>query len=325
MSTIYVSIASYRDRFLQSTIDSLFANASNPDDISVGCFVQIIPDGNDQLLCLVTDDYGGRVKQRVQIAGSVFSVTECRNNAYEWITKEHRYFLQCDAHTRFDPGWDDHLVNCMSKSKSTKTLLSTYCGGWTIGSDGCEKYQYPPVGPTESFNYATYCTDYTIAAFASTGELVCSLETRPVVGEINESWHLSGGFVFGDSEYPLSHPQNEHIVFWGEELWNSLVAFTNGWNVYAPAYVPIRHLYPDSMGPELNEEIYGSRDGAPRIWRDFTETWIPAKDRSGEKIIRAILYGDPDLPLGKDRTLAELSDLFGCDITSLMERLRMTK
>lgn len=42
MNKIYVSIASYRDPYLQSTIDSLFLEADNPENITVGCFIHAL-------------------------------------------------------------------------------------------------------------------------------------------------------------------------------------------------------------------------------------------------------------------------------------------
>lgn len=314
---IFVSIASYRDQFLQSTIDSLFANASFPENIRVGCFVQIIPNTADEQTCLVTNDWGGRVSHKIAHAGGIFSVTKCRNMASDGISADDDYFLQVDSHTRFMPEWDRQLVGMFCQLQNPKSLLSAYLDIWTIDDSGCERYEQDG---EHTYKFATYCREFSVRAFMGTQEIVCDLERRESNQMLEKTWHLCGHFIFGPAEYPRLHPQNEKITFWGEELWNSLVAFTNGWDVYTPSAIPLLHLYP-IKNKEINIAVYG-REKPPRIWEDFNEGWVVSKNESTRLLLSAVIDGHEDFPLGKEKSLDDLFPIHGCDIRKICSQFR---
>ena len=64
MEKIYVSLASYRDPYLESTIDSLFKEADNPDNILVGCFIHALE--NELETSKLKRTYDNKVKYKIE-------------------------------------------------------------------------------------------------------------------------------------------------------------------------------------------------------------------------------------------------------------------
>ena len=108
MKKIYVSLASYRDPYLQSTIDSLFCEADYPKNIMVGCFIHALE--HEIKSSELERTYDGKVQYDLELAGKMFSVTACRNRCLKWLDDTYDYILQIDSHSRFDQGWDTRLI-----------------------------------------------------------------------------------------------------------------------------------------------------------------------------------------------------------------------
>jgi hypothetical protein len=101
MDSIYVAIPSFKDEYLQSTIDDLFYRAKYPNDITIGCFIQIDENSNDNNV-LISNDYDGKVLFEYETIGKVLTIPGARLKSYQWLNEKHKYFLQLDAHSRFD-------------------------------------------------------------------------------------------------------------------------------------------------------------------------------------------------------------------------------
>jgi hypothetical protein len=308
---VYLSIASYRDPLLQSTIDSAFSNARFPEDLEVGCFIQIKEDDPDSVQHQITDTHQNRVHYEVAAAGKIFSVTYCRNRANTWLKPSHKYVLQVDSHTRFEKDWDQKLIEEQKNLSSKKVLLSSYLLGWVPLEGGIEFSQ--PHTP-EHYSIATYNNKDAKNFFFDSYELVPNLKggsrsSRSAV----KSWYTCGHFLFGPADYFLQVQQPDWILFWGEELYHSLVAFTHGWDVYAPYSMPLRHMFPQDVPHlELN-----------KIWKDFPDEWHGRRIDSTDKVIDAIIdkITGPDY-LGTDRSLDELYGYLGYDLGELFESWR---
>lgn len=308
---VYLSIASYRDPLLQSTIDSAFLNARFPEALEAGCFIQIKQDEQASVKYQVTNNYSGRVHYKVATAGEIFSVTYCRNKANSWLKPQHSYVLQIDSHTRFEKDWDQKLIEEQQNLFSKKTLLSSYLPGWTPSVGGVDFLQdHNP----SYYSTAHYSNEVAKRSFFNTYELVPKLEgsPRPTKTAI-KSWYTCGHFLFGPASYFLEVSQPDWILFWGEELYHSLMAFTHGWDVYSPYNMPLRHMFPQDVPHlELN-----------KIWKDFPVEWHSRKADSTDKVIDAIINRTigPNY-LGASRPLDCLYDYLGYDLGKLLESWR---
>lgn len=117
MSSIFVSIASCKELFLVQTIKSAMSNASNPELIFFGVCNMVV-DQEDFLddpvfklpnVNVVETKHGGPLGTGI---GRMLSSL--------MADKDHKYFLQVDAHTIFVKGWDDIL------KKQYEELLEIY-------------------------------------------------------------------------------------------------------------------------------------------------------------------------------------------------------
>jgi len=308
---VYLSIASYRDPLLQSTIDSAFSNARFPENLEVGCFIQVKENDPTSPEHRVTNTYSGRVHYELAPAGKIFSVTHCRNKANSWLKPHHDYVLQVDSHTRFEQNWDQKLIEEQKNLSSEKGLLSCYLPGWTPTFESGDLLQ--PHDP-KNYNVANYNNKFAKKIFFNTYELVPKLKGNfRTLESAVKSWHTCGHFLFGPADYFLSVNQPDWILFWGEELYHSLIAFTHGWDVYIPYSLPLRHMFPQDV-PELELN---------KIWKDFPVEWHSRRIDSTDRVIDAVIYKTvgPNY-LGTDRCLDELYGYLGYDLGQLFESWR---
>jgi len=308
---VYLSIASYRDPLLQSTIDSAYATAKHPEKLEVGCFIQVLPSDLSVVNQIVSNDYNGRVKSEVILSGDVFSVTECRNRANKWLSKKHQYLLQIDSHSRFLPNWDETLIREQVELNNSKVLFSSSLPGWQPRKNDVDFMQPYNSGYAST---VTFNDERAKKTFFNTYELVPSLVgTNRTVGDYIKSWYTCGHFVFGPVEYFLSIKQPNWILFWGEELFHSLMAFTHGWHVFVPPSLPIRHMFPQDVDEsKLN-----------KLWKDFPDRWNLEKNPSTDRVIDAIVnkrIGEGYL--GNVRPLDELYEFLGYNLGEVVEGWR---
>lgn len=302
---IYVSLASYRDPYLQSTIDSLFCEADRPENIRVGCFIHHLPDEVDALTLQRT--YDDKVKYAMEPAGTLFSVTECRNRSLAWLDDSYDYVLQIDAHTRFDAGWDTQLIDLIESIEDKKPILSAALSIFDILPDGTEVKTYLKSAKSFYLN-----NDDARRAFlraydlAPNGIILPLIEGKPYA----LGWYMTGHFMFAPAEYFKTIKQPDWVVFWGEEIINGVRAFTAGWNVYVPEDIPLYHLYSQVIK-------------RPRLWEDFPDGFYSRREKTTDKIID-ILTGKDIQPedLFYERSLDELWERVGHNLGTLFEGWR---
>jgi hypothetical protein len=305
MVKIYVSLASYRDPYLQSTIDSLFCEADNPDNITVGCFMHVLE--KDFAGSGLERTYDDKVKYEIEVAGKLFSVTECRNRSLKWLDDTYDYILQIDSHSRFDQGWDTRLIEMLKETSDDRAVLSGALPVFDILEDGEEvksKQPYPV-----SFEMHTSSTMEWILRSYDLSPRGVVLEREPGKNYAKH-WYLTGHFIFSKAEYFKSVPQPDWVLFWGEEVLNGARTFTAGWNVYIPINIPVYHLYSD-------------RIKRPRLNDDFPSEYFPRRDFTTNRIIdilsrKEIRYGD----LFDKRSLDEFYDFVGHDLGQLYDGWR---
>jgi glycosyltransferase involved in cell wall biosynthesis len=326
---IYISIAAYRDPILQSTIDHAFKTADSPKDIRVGCYITVLKD-KDESAYLVTNTHGGKVTFSVEYAGEWFGVCKARNLANQWVTKEDDYVLQIDSHMRFEPGWDSWLISQHKQTNNPKAIIAGYPKPWWPRKTKEDVYTLQEgsyyLNPHENLRFieqSTYIHPGAKEEFFKSYELkpVHQHQPKKNIG-IDRGWYMSGCFFFAPSEYILSVKQPEWILFWGEEVYNSMRAFTHGWNVYIPIRIPIHHLFPgyDTKGPGAAESpsLFMNKPSA-----DFSEIWNIEKPLSTDRCIDAIRDATigPE-HFGEERSISELYEYLGYDLSEMFPQWR---
>ena len=253
MNNIFVSIASYRDDICVDTINSLYTNAKNPENIFVG----ICQQNNDaiDLDCinnskLIIDK---KLVSNIRIIripyydakGPVYARYLCSS----LIDKNNeKYYLQIDSHSIFINNWDDICISMINEIKSlglsAKPVISYYPKDFIVINNKNEKDNYVPIIYDVEFNKDKQILSLKQAIYTDTK------------GSYIKTPFVTAGMFFCESyflnEMPFD-PTLDHL-FTGEEILNSIKFYTNGWDVFAPKINIIFHEYLRNNKPKYWNE-----------------------------------------------------------------------
>jgi len=266
---IYVAIASYRDSLLVSTIESLYKNASSPENITVGCFIQSY-EVDRAVETPIKHHLGDNVYYQVVNPGEIFSITQCRNNALQFLSEEHTYVLQVDSHTRFHKDWDSVLLNYI-KDLPLKSAISTYLPSW-VPMPGGEEVVNVNNGFFEP-NFTEMSRDALINNKSIVPE---NITVKSDSNFLYKSWYLAAHCIFAKKELFKYINQQDWVMFWGEEFINSLTAASEGWDVYLPYNPPLSHMYPQHV------ESYMTLN---KVFKDFPDEWFKKSATTTQTIL----------------------------------------
>ena len=229
--SIFISIASYRDRELIPTVMDCIHNAANKDNLFFGIHWQ-----RDEFESI--DD----------ILSFNINVEECdwrdskgacwaRHNIQKNLYDGQAYYLQLDSHHRFLKDWDLELFELYNEAKkqSEKPLIGTY------GTTYFPNKNLPLKNEPYRIN--------TFASFGSDGDII----SRPVFiknhielakeRKLIKARLLSGHFIFGSAQFIDDCMYDPNFYFRGEELSLSARAYTHGYDFYHPTKTIIWHEY----------------------------------------------------------------------------------
>lgn len=284
MKTIYVSIASYRDKMCLPTLQSLFKNAKLPQRVFIGICEQ--NDVDD------TPCFDEKYKNNVKVIK--LSHKDAKGPAYarylcSQLYNDQDYYFQIDSHCLFVKDWDSKLIDMIEmlieQNISKKPLLSTYPREY-------EDYTREPSDNSE----ITMIT----RAFINSDNIVsfygADFVSPPEIPE--KSYFIAAGFLFAPAAFIKQVPFDPFLdnLFVGEEILLTMRAFTHGWDVFTPNKNIMYHLYTRSDQPKFWDDNYKQPTEAQmkvRMLTNINENFTPVS-RSLE------LYG-----LGKDRTKEE--------------------
>jgi len=275
---IYVQIPAYRDSELGATLQDLFQSVSDPAAIRVAVLWQradheTLP---DELRCnpsleLIETDYR-------QSRGCNWARTGLQER---WHGEA--YTLLLDSHHRFVPQWDLKLIDAYEQLKAEgvrKPLLTAYLPPYLPGDLPSSRSRDP----------------LEIRACGRESGLLVYLRAFPV-----KRWRLLAGsvparfsslhFVFTQGAFNEEVKHDPEVYFFGDEVVLALRAFTCGYDLYHPDFVPGWHLY----------ERTGTR--IPH-WENRDDEGVDLHERSSRRI-RDIYLGLADELMGNARSISE--------------------
>ena len=249
--SIFVSIASYRDKECSTTLRSLYQNAAHPAKVFVGIVQQnkqgdseceigrkrLYTQGNVRILRLNDDDAKGPCYARYLASG-----------LYQGET----YYFQIDSHTLFEKGWDVKLIKMM-KNLPAKGVISHYPVPWDKRESMMSVPTFTHVRRYESIY--TFQSEYADNA---------------------EHFGIAGGMMFAPGEIirDVYFDPGLEYVFHGEEMLYSARLYTYGYNFYSPTMNVVYHYYTRNDepkvwdNPEKNKEILESMGKIHKRMRD---------------------------------------------------------
>ncbi|KAL3925354.1 MAG: hypothetical protein SGILL_000463 [Bacillariaceae sp.] len=271
--TIFVALASYRDPECYYTVESIFARAKFPDRIRVG-----IVDQRYQSNVNITDKENADPSCRpptIQSCKEYPSQTLCRfKDRIDWIEypaqlmsgpifarhlafrmyRGEFFLLQVDSHVRFVANWDDDIVSQWASLENEMAVISTYMNDISNSIDP-ETHQ----------------------SLRQSRAMMCSLEyewkgdpkehirfniqptNRPKISD-TPMLHpfFAAGFSFARGHFAIQVPYDQYLpfVFQGEEILQSIRAFTYGYDFYAPLRSVAYHIYAMKDNAEKRNNLH---------------------------------------------------------------------
>lgn len=299
MSTIYVSIASYCDPLLKSTIEDALDNARYPDSLRFGVVEQS------------KTSYTSRLTEKARKQVRLLTTDPAESRGVCWarslvmaMYEDEDWFFQVDAHTIFDKHWDACLVSSWvdCSKQSAKPYISGFPHAYEITNGEAIKRVY-----TENIVVNVVSNDAEFPASVIDVPFVPTFveEDTPVKG-----FHLAAGCVFAPGNFVYEVPYDPSMYFHGEESLWALRAYTHGWDVFHVPKVPVYHYY--DTGPEI--EVKRVRHWADEEDEKRNTRWWDFNNRAEKRMVGILegknfgVYG-----LGTARTLEDYAEFCGID------------
>lgn len=303
METIFVSVASYRDKLCSQTLKSIFDYAKYPERIFVGICQQ---NKENDPECI---DPNFKYYKNVRIMrldyqeayGPTFARYLCST-----LYQNETFFLQIDSHTLFVKDWDVkciQMIESLEKSPSIlnkKVLLSHYPPQMKYHSD--EKQYSMVTHMVECFFNESGMISFKGAKWKRPGPLP------------RRNAFIAAGFIFCRGQWLKDVPFDPHLknLFVGEEILLSARSYTSGWDVYTPNQNVVFHAY--------------TRIDEPKFWNDnsYDDSEVKQKVKiilELERNLQNLKDGDIQKSIekyncGKIRSLNDFYNFIGVDVKS---------
>lgn len=289
--SIFVSIASFRDRELSSTVNSLLSNADSPEEIFLGIVSQ---DLKEKHLDFTHIKNCKQINLHVKDARGAGYARKLAMDLYD----NQDYFFQIDSHMRFAKHWDSKLKNMLllaqNDAQTEKIILSQFPAPYFIGSDN--KEHYPKNDP-----YLWDRPSWTKPFNTHKGVWAGLRQDMDDFSKPHKSQTVLAGYIFAPGNIVKEVPYDDRISFMGEELCFALRAYTRFWEIYAPNEMLVWHFY--------------KRVDDPKIWKGSGfNKWMKIEKESSE-IQRKVLLGleKGDYGIGDKKRYFEYQDSIGID------------
>jgi len=257
--SIYVSIASYEDPFLERTVKSAIDNALYPENLYFGIAVQNekikIPDfsfiktENLSLLNLNAKNRPGVVRIRYILRK---------------LMRNQDYFLQIDSHMFFEKNWDINLIKKFNELKQItgkdKVIISKFLTRH-IGKENEEEKN-----SVTSF-YINNNSGYNFLGIGSEQREISKFKNIEIIGDFAKTQYITGQFIFSDNTFITDGSFDSYSDFFTEEYVDSIFSYIRGYDTYAI----LGYNYLSHNNEEYNELVYGSKNFSDKTFKVLSE------------------------------------------------------
>ena len=298
--TIFISIASYRDKELVPTIKDCLKQAQYPDRLRFTiCWQHSKEDKWDNL-----DEFKNDRRFNIIDIDYQDSRGACwaRHHIQKFYNNE-TYSLQLDSHHRFIKNWDEECIKMYKlaiKQGYPKPLLTTYIGSY-----------FPEKDPKDREEGVWYLCFDRIAPEGPLHTKPHTLEEWETLEGPVPNRFFSGHFAFTDGKFQETVLYDPGLYFHGEEITMAVRAYTHGYDLLCPHKPLAYHYY--------------ERNDSQKHWADHD---FDLRDKVSFSRVRTLLgVGKPKCrpcvlkqlepyALGKERTIVEYEQYAGIDFTT---------
>lgn len=303
--SIFISIASYQDPLLVSTIFSAYDNAENKNDL-----IFSICDQSDNGIQVNEIAFSDQI--HYDHVDPVFAKGPCwaRHRAQSFFNEED-FFLQVDSHTLFAPKWDSIFIAQLEKISANqknddyfkKPIITSYPRSFKVLD--FEKGLFELNTGDKHTQVMTYKKDsiFLKGSFSRQN----GIPTKH--NDITHAILIAAGCIFTRGSFIKEIPYDPNYYFYGEELSMALRAFTHGYSFFHIPDAPLFHLYTDTNN--LTRKLHWDPEDEEKRAVKWTEL-----DKKSLNRLDNLFAGKVEEPLnlGDERSLEDYSLISGIDL-----------
>ena len=248
--SIFISIASYQDPLLASTIFSAYDKAHNKNEL-----IFSICDQSDNPIEIEKISFADQI--HYEHVDPLFSKGPCwaRHRAQSFFNDED-FFLQIDSHTQFAENWDIIFIEQLIKISSIKSkddyfkkpIITSYPRSFEIID--FEKGVFGLHGEDKRTQVILYRKDSLFLSGSFSRQIGMPTESN----DITHAILVAAGCIFTKGSFVREIPYDPNYYFYGEELSLALRSFTRGFSFFHIPDTPLFHLYTDTTN--LNRKLH---------------------------------------------------------------------
>ena len=303
--SIFISIASYQDPLLVSTIFSAYENAENKNDL-----IFSICDQSDNTIDINGITFSDQI--HYDHVDPLFSKGPCwaRHRAQNFFNEED-FFLQVDSHTQFAPEWDSIFIKQLEKISANqeideyfkKPIITSYPRSFKVLD--FEKGLFELHTGDKHTQVITYRKDSLFLKGSFSRQI--GIPTKHT--DITHAILLAAGCIFTKGTFVKEIPYDPNYYFYGEELSLAMRAFTNGYSFFHIPDVPLFHLYTDTS--DIPRKLHWDPEDDQKRAVKWTELDKKSLNRLDDLFADKV---EEPLSLGKERSLEDYTLISGIDL-----------
>ncbi|MFL2700911.1 MAG: GlcNAc-transferase family protein [Gammaproteobacteria bacterium] len=304
MMKIFISIASYQDPMLTSTILSAYENADLPQNLIFGICDQSAKSIN-------LDNFSFENQIKYDLVDPVISEGPCwaRTRVQKMFENED-YYLQIDSHMQFQKGWDSYLIKNLNLIQSINTnmhqlpIITCYPRSFEVID--FEKNIFELNSSDKNTQVISYRKDSMFIKKSFCRQIGSVADCA-----ISHGYLLAAGCLFATKEFVKEVPYDPDLYFYGEEISLMLRAFSRGFGIFHIPDIPIFHLYTDISN--IQRKFHWNEDEDQK--RDIK--WHE-REKSSINKLDDIIHGNVKgvFGLGKERTMKDYEYISGVDLVN---------
>jgi hypothetical protein len=282
-STIFVSVASYRDDQCARTVRDLFSKARYPSRVFVGVVEQNKRGHEAEESCTgsTPDQLNKTQYMKKNIRRLSIPHSEAKGPCYarylaSTLYRGEHVYMQIDSHTTMVDDWDTKVIEEIQACPNPgKAIISMY--------------------PNDDKSYSTASKDIPVmcgAEFNQSGIPIFKAAMKPptyVGTRPRPNAFMAGGFFAAPGRFVREVPYDPGLLhlFAGEEILLSARAYTHGYDIYTPRQNICLHFY--------------MREDRPKFWNDIDRSSYDTMKKQSESRARRILgLEEPVIEPGTD-------------------------
>ena len=303
--SIFISIASYKDPLLISTIFSAYDNAENKNDL-----IFSICDQSDNGIQVNKIRFSDQI--HYEHVNPLFAKGPCwaRHRAQSFFNEED-FFLQVDSHTLFAPNWDSIFIKQLEKISANqkndeyfkKPIITSYPRSFKVLD--FEKGLFELDSGDKHTQVITYKKDSLFIKSSFSRQI--GIPTKH--NDITHAILMAAGCIFTRGSFVKEIPYDPNYYFYGEELSMALRAFTRGYSFFHIPDAPIFHFYTDTSN--LTRKLHWDPEDDEKRAIKWTEL-----DQKSLNRLDNLFAGKVEEPmnLGEERSLEDYALISGIDL-----------